>query len=142
MGRHALGDIKTPAPERAYSESQSVQFGTSYQKRADKEHEDYHKAAKKLDAKLGTPEDATGPAGAKMSTYNSGRVSGFVVGALGEVSTQVFDRAELYACELGAENLALFDIAKNESKGGLTQRIRRSIRLSVHRRWAKLLLDT
>ena len=54
-----LGDVKTLAPGQAYSESLSTDFGASVQKRAGKVHEDYHKAAKKLDAKLGTPASAT-----------------------------------------------------------------------------------
>ena len=104
-------------------------------------HEDYHKAAKKLDAKLGTPAGATGPVEAEMNTCNSGRVSGLAVGAFGEVSSQIRDLADLVACELSAEYLSFFDIAKKESKGIFTQRIRRSLGLAVHRGWAKLLLD-
>ena len=56
----ALGDARTLAPGQTYSESQSMAFGASVQKHADKAHEDYHKTAKKLDAKLGTHADATG----------------------------------------------------------------------------------
>ena len=56
-------------------------FGASVQKRAGKVHEDHHKSSKKLDAKLGTHADATGPVETEMKSYNSGRVSGFVVGA-------------------------------------------------------------
>ena len=41
----------------------------------------------KLDSKTGPPADTTGSAEAKMGTYNTGRVSDFVVGAFGEVST-------------------------------------------------------
>ena len=63
-----LGDVKTLAPGQAYSESPSTDFGASVQKRADKVHEDYQKAAKKLDAKLGTPASATGPVEAEMNT--------------------------------------------------------------------------
>ena len=58
-------------------------FGACVQKRADKVHKDFHKTARKLDAKLGTHADATGPAEAEMNSYNSGRVSGLVVGAFG-----------------------------------------------------------
>ena len=83
---------------------------------------DYHKAAKKLGAKLGTPAGATGPVEAEMNTYNSGRVSGLAVGAFGEVSSQIRDLADLVACELSAEYLAFFDIAKKQSKGIFTQR--------------------
>ena len=54
---------------------------------------------------------------------------------------QVRDLADLVACELNAEHLALFDGAMNESKQISTQRTRRSIGLAVHRGWAKLLLD-
>ena len=62
------------------------------------------------------------------------------VGAFGEVSMKVRNLADLVACELNAEHLALFDDPMNESKRMFTQRIRRSIGLAVHRRWAKLLL--
>ena len=75
-----------------------------------------------------------------MDTCKSGRVSGFVVGAFGEVSTQVCDLADLVLCVHNAEHLPPFDIGKNESKGTFTQLNRRSIGLVVHRRWAKLLL--
>ena len=128
-----LGDVKTLAPGQIYSESASTAPGESVQKRADKVHRDYHKTAKKLDAKLGTPADVTGPVETEMNSYNSGRVSGFVVGAFGEVSMQIRDLADLVACELNAEHLALFDGAMNESKQMFTQRIRRSIGLAVHR---------
>ena len=70
----------------------STAFGGFFQKRAYKVHEcDYHNSAKELEAKLGTPANATGPVEAEMGTYNSGRMSGFVVGAFEEVTTQVRD---------------------------------------------------
>ena len=47
-------------------------FGASVQKRAGKEHGDYHKTAKKLDAKLGTHADATGPVETEVDSYISG----------------------------------------------------------------------
>ena len=75
-----------------------------------------------------------------MNSYNPGRVSGIFVGAFGEVSMQVRDLADLVACELNAEHLALFDGAMNESKQMFTRQIRRSIGLAVHRGWAILLL--
>ena len=53
----------------------------------------------------------------------------------------VCDLADLVARELNAELLALFDGAMNESKQMFSQQIRRSIGLSVHRGWAKQLLD-
>ena len=62
-----------------------------------------------------------------MNSYYSGRVSGFVVGAIRKVSMQVRDLADLAACELNAEHLALFDDAMNESKQMFTRQIRRSI---------------
>ena len=71
--------------------------------------------------------DATGPVETENNSYNSMRVSGLVVGAFGEVSIHVRDLADLVACELNAEHLALFDGAMNESKQMFTQRIRRSI---------------
>ena len=114
--------------------------GASVQKRAGKVYEDYHKPAKKLDAKPGTHADAPGPAETEMNSYNSGRVSGFVFGAFGGVSMQVLDLADLVAYEPNAEHLALFGGATNESKQMFTQRIRRSIGLAVHRGWAELLL--
>ena len=77
----------------------------------------YHqKTAKKLDEKIGTHADATGPVETEINPYNPGRVSGLVAGAFGEVSMQVRDHADLVACEFNAEHLALFDDAMNESK--------------------------
>ena len=54
---------------------------------------------------------------------------------------QVRDLADLVSCKLNAEHLALFDDTKIESKQMFTQRVSRSIRLALHRGWAKLLLD-
>ena len=99
------------------------------------------KTAKKLDAKFGTHADSTGPVGTVMGSYNSVCVSGFVVGAFGEVPMQFRDLTDLVACELSAEHLAPFGGAMNESKQMFTQRVRRSIGLAVHRGWANLLLD-
>ena len=135
-----LGDVRTVALGQVNSKPVSMAFGASAQKRAGKVNEAYQKFAKKLDAKLGTHTDATRPAETEMNSCNSWRVSGFVVGAFGKVSMQVRDLADLVACELNAEHLALFDGAMNESKQMFTQRIRRSIGLAVHRGWAKLLL--
>eukprot|EP00614_Pseudopedinella_elastica_P018888 CAMPEP_0172646268 /NCGR_PEP_ID=MMETSP1068-20121228/240153_1 /TAXON_ID=35684 /ORGANISM="Pseudopedinella elastica, Strain CCMP716" /LENGTH=263 /DNA_ID=CAMNT_0013460523 /DNA_START=331 /DNA_END=1119 /DNA_ORIENTATION=+ len=131
-----LGDVKALASGQAYSKSPSTAFGAFVQKRVDKVHEDYRKIAKKLDAILGTHADATGPVETEMNSYNSGRVSGFVVGTFGEVSMQLRDPADLVACELNADHLALFDGAMNESKQILTQQIHRSIGLAVLRGWA------
>ena len=91
------------------------------------------KTAKKPDATLGTHADATGPVEAEIHPYNPGRVSGFVVGAFGENSMQVRDIADLVACELNAEHLALLGDVMNKSKQMFTQRICRSIGLAVHR---------
>ena len=84
-------------------------FGASVQKRADKVYADNRKTVKKLDAKLDLHADATGPVETEMNSYNSWRVSGFVVGAFGEVSIKVRDLADLVACEHNAEHLAHFD---------------------------------
>ena len=119
-----------PAPGKAYSEPPSTALGASVQMRADKAHEDYHKTAKKLDAKPGKHAAATGPVETEIDSYNSGRVSGFVVGAFGDITMQVRDHANPVACELNAKHLALFDDAMNESKQMFIQRIHRSIGLS------------
>ena len=91
-------------------------MGESVQKRADKVNGDYLTNAKKLNAKLGTHADATGPVETEMDSCNSGRVSGFVIGAFSKVSMQIRDLADLVACKPNAEHLALFGDAMNESK--------------------------
>ena len=95
-----------PPPSTAHSESQSTAFGAFVQKRAGKVHGDCHKTAKKLDEKLVTHADATGPVDTEINACNSGRVYGFVVGAFSEVQKQVRDLAGLFACKLNAEHLA------------------------------------
>ena len=108
--------VMTLSPGQDYSaESTSTAFGASVEKRAEKFHDDNHRAANKLEAKLGTPAGATGLAEAELKKYDSRRVSGLAVGAFGEVSAQVRDLAGLVTCELSAECLAFFDIAKIES---------------------------
>ena len=48
------------------------------------------------------------------NSYNSGRDSAFVVGALSGVSMQVRDLAGLVACEINAEHSVLLEGAMNE----------------------------
>lgn len=69
----------------------------------------------KLDAKIGTHADETGPVETEMESYNPKRVSGFDVGEFGGVSMQVREFAGLVACELNAKHLAFFDGAMNEN---------------------------
>ena len=64
----ALGGVRAPAPRQAYSGLPFTAFGASIQKRAGKAHGDYHKAARKLDAKPGTPANATGLAAEEIDT--------------------------------------------------------------------------
>ena len=61
MDATALGDVKALSPGQAYLESSITAIGEFVEKRADSVHEEYHIVAKKLDAKLGTHADATGP---------------------------------------------------------------------------------
>ena len=74
-------------------------------------HEGCHKPAKKADAGPGTPADETEPAEAGVVTYNSGRVSGSIVGAFGGVLTQAHDLAGPVVCELSAKHSALIAVA-------------------------------
>ena len=87
----ALGDVKALAPRQAHSESPSTELGAFAQKRAGEAHAGCHKAARKLDANLGTPAEVTGPAGVEMNTKNPGLVYGYVVGTVGEIATQIRD---------------------------------------------------
>ena len=80
----------------------------------------YHKAARKLDEKPGTPVNATGSVEEKMGTCNLGYVSGLVVGAFGEFLTQV----------------RIHTSPSSTSPMRFEQWIHLSIGFAVHRGWA------
>ena len=136
-----LADLKTLAPGQAYSESTSTGFSETVKKREVQVHEDYHKAAKKLDGQLGSRVGTIGPVESEMNNYNSGKIAGLILGAFGELSMCFHDLSELIASQLSAEHLDFYDIPSAESKALSLRRIRRSWGLAAHRGWAKLLLD-
>ena len=136
-----LCDVKSLAPGQAYSESTSTNPADAVKKRESQVTKDYHKAAKKLDEKLGTVPGTIGPVETEMNTYNSGVVAGLVVGAFGELSPALHDLADLIASEMCANYRQFYDMSPKDGRALFLQQVRRSWGLHAHRAWAKLLLD-
>jgi hypothetical protein len=137
---NTMADVKTLAPGGAYSQSAATTKMDAVLQRELKVTNDYHTAASKLDERYhGTAPEVTGPIEAKLNTYNSGKVSGIVVGAFAEVSPAVEDLADLIASELAASYMEFYEVSMAEARSIQLQRVNRAWGLAAHRGWARLL---
>ena len=137
---NTMADVKTLAPGGAYSQSAATTKMDAVLQRELKVTNDYHTAASKLDERYhGTAPEVTGPIEAKLNTYNSGKVSGIVVGAFAEVSPAVEDLADLIASELAASYMEFYEVSMAEARSMQLQRVNRAWGLAAHRGWARLL---
>ena len=111
-------------------------------KRQKKVNDDHHKRAGKLDEKLGTAAGSTGPIKKELSQYGQkGRVTGPVVGAFAEMSPDTYAIADLVASILGEEHCSYFSEKPAAAKALFTQQLYRSLGLTAHLGWARLLVD-
>ena len=105
-------------------------------------NDDYHKRAVNLDEKLGTAVGSTGPFKKELNQYGQkGRVAGPVVGAFAEMSLDTYAIADLVASVLAAEHCSYYSEAPSDAKALFTQQLYRSLGLTAHLGWARLLVD-
>ena len=136
--------MKRLAPGQAYSESTSTNPADAVKKRESQVTKDFHKAAKKLDEKLGAVPGTIGPIETELNTYNSGVVAGLVVGiwARSASSLQPTTTSRTSSPRRSAPTTRQFyDVSPKDGRALFLQQVRRSWGLNAHRAWAKLLLD-
>ena len=112
-------DVKTLACNGSYQGS-NVNPVETRQSRAAAE---YTRRAKDIDAKLGTPAGEEGPMTAEMKTYGSppGQVLAPVVGAFGEMSSDMYALADVIAAAKTADHLQFFKDSAKEFRGMFRQ---------------------
>jgi hypothetical protein len=140
-GVRTLADVKTKSCDSKYPAAPGDP-ATVAKKRQKQVNDDYHKKAAKLDEKLGTAAGSTGPFEKELNQYGQkGRVAGPVVGAFAEMSPDTYAIADLVASVLAAEHCSFYSEAPSEAKALFTQQLYRSLGLTAHLGWARLLVD-
>jgi hypothetical protein len=138
-GFRPMVDVKTLACNGSYQGS-NVNPVETRQSRAAAE---YTRRAKDIDAKLGTPAGEEGPMTAEMKTYGSppGQVLAPVVGAFGEMSSDMYALADVIAAAKTADHLQFFKGSAKEFRGMFRQQVIRDWGHAAHFGWARLLHD-
>ena len=128
-------DLKYPLAEAKVS--------AAVDKRAAEANREYLTRARKLDAELGTPAETKEPFEAELRSYGKdGKVIIPVVGAFGEMSSDVYAIIDLVASMLTHEHLSYYSEHPAAIKGMFQQSIfRPPLCLSAHQRWARLAID-
>ena len=140
-GCETLIDVKTKTCDAKYP-SAEAKVAAVVNTRATEANRDYLARARKLDAELGTPPETKGPFELELRTYGQdGRVIIPVVGAFGEMSSDVYAIIDLVASILTHEHLSYYSEPPSAIKGMFQQSIYKSLGLSAHLGWARLLID-
>ena len=141
QGVQTLVDVKTKSCDAKYPAALGVPTAV-VKKRQKQVNDDYHKRAVKLDEKLGTTVGATGPFKKELNQYGQkGRVAGPVVGAFAEMPSGTYAIADLVASVLAEEHCSYYSEKPSEAKALFTQQLYRSLGLTAHLGWARLLVD-
>ena len=142
QGTKTLVDVKTKSCNEDYAAERTGTAGAVTNKRQEKVNHDYHKKAEGIDTSQGTAAGTTGPFKSELNGYGqNGRVLAPVVGAFAEMSKDTYIITDLIASVLAEEHCSYFFEAPSAAKGLFTQRLYRSLGLSSHLGWARLLLD-
>ena len=104
---------------------------------------EYIRRAKYIDAQLGTPAGEEGPMTAEMKTYGSPpeQVPAPVVGAFGEMPSDMYALADVIAAAKTADHLQFFKGSEKKFRGMFRQRLIRDWGHAAHFGWARLLHD-
>ena len=113
--------------------------------RAAKVTKDYYKVARKLDQKYhGTQPGTIGPIEARLREYgkpDEHAVSGLVLGAFGELSTDCYSLAYAIARVKAIKYLSYFNIKPQDALALHKQAVLRLWGLTAQRGWARLILN-
>jgi hypothetical protein len=135
-GHVSVADAKTKALNEDYHKDSSPVEGKKNEVASS-----YMRRAKAIDDLLGTPEGVDGPMVRALKDYRGGCVLVPVAGAFAEMSSDTDLIADLIATALAGDHVRFYDESAKQAKGMFKQRIRRAWGHTVHRGWARLLLD-
>ena len=140
VGTKSIVDVKTLSPCGVYPDDRTSTPNAVVNARQMKVNLDYHTKAQSLDARGGGTHDGFD---AELNSYGqAGKVVGPVMGAFGEMSSDVHAIADVVAEELALEHCTFYaDKTQKMVKGFFLNQIYRSWGLTAHRGWARLLLD-
>ena len=138
-----LADIKTKSCDSRYAQDSSGRVGAVVNKKQSDVNKDYHDKARELDSSLITADPNREDGYEKeLDTYGQeGMVVAPVLGAFGEMSEHVYDITDLAADLLAEKHCSTYNDEPKDVKTMFIQRIRRSVGLTAHLGWARLLLD-
>jgi hypothetical protein len=141
VNRESILDVKTKSCDAKYPAAASEVGAVVNKLAVDIDHK-YHKRARDLDSKLGTPDGAKGPFERELDSYGlNGKVVVPVVGAFAEMSTDVHSIADFIALVQAEKYCSFYNESLADAKGMLMQRLYRTLGLTAHLGWARLLLD-
>jgi hypothetical protein len=128
-GCKTMLDVKTKTCDAKYP-SADAKVSAAVDKRATEANRVYLARARKLDAELGTPAETKGPFELELKSYGKGgRVVIPVVGAFGEMSSDVYAIIDLVASMLTHKHLSYYSEHPSAIKGMFQQCIYRSLGL-------------
>jgi len=140
-GCKTLVDVKTKTCDAKYPPAEG-KVAAVVDKRAREANKKYFTRARKLDAELGTPAETEGPFEKELRSYGKeGRVIIPVVGAFGEMSSDVYAIIDLVASVLTHEHLSYYSEHPAAIKGMFQQSMYKSFGLTAHLGWARLVID-
>ena len=136
-----LVDVKTKSCCSKYPAA-APDSAAVVKKRQEQVNKDYHTRARKLDEERGTIAGTSGSFAHELNQYGqNGRVVGPVVGAFAEVSPDIYAISDLVASVLADEHCSYFSEKPSAAKAMFTQKLYRSLGLTAHLGWARLLVD-
>jgi len=140
-GCKTLVDVKTKTCDAKYPPAEG-KVAAVVDKRAREANKKYFTRARKLDAELNTPAETEGPFEKELRSYGKeGRVIIPVVGAFGEMSSDVYAIIDLVASVLTHEHLSYYSEHPAAIKGMFQQSMYKSFGLTAHLGWARLVID-
>ena len=141
-GIQTMADVKTKSCTGEYSKETTGKACAIVEKKQQQVNEEYYKRAAELDEEEGTAANAPGPLITELRKYGrDGRVLSPVVGAFAEMSSDVHAITDLIASLLAEEHRSFFNEESSGVKAMFTERLYRSIGLSAHLGWARLLIS-
>ena len=133
--------MKTKSCDAKYPAADSEVGAVVNKLAADIDHK-YHKRARDLDSKLGTPDGTKGPFERELESYGlNGKDVVPVVGAFAEMSTGVHSITDFIALVQAEKYCSFYNESLADVKGMFMQRLYRTFGLTAHLGWARLLLD-
>ena len=125
VNRESILDVKTKSCDAKYPAAASEVGAVVNKLAVDIDHK-YHKRARDLDSKLGTPDGAKGPFERELDSYGlNGKVVVPVVGAFAEMSTDVHSIADFIALVQAEKYCSFYNESLADAKGMLMQRLYR-----------------